>query len=167
MSRSMLTIKKLITLAVCLAFVLVTVSGCSTYASFAEEFLSEEKEEDVVRIGVFEPLSGSDEEAARFEIMGIELAHKLHPTVLGKRVELVYADNKSEITVAESAAQMLVEKEVDVVLVMPTSKPALARASAKASGALKEGYPVGVPPAKVVSTLQRARSAASIYFFTY
>lgn len=116
MSRNMFTIKKLITLAVCLAFVLITVSGCSTYASFAEEFLSEEKEEDIVRIGVFEPLSGSDEEAARFEIMGIELAHKLHPTVLGKRVELVYADNKSEITVAETAAQMLVEKEVDVVL---------------------------------------------------
>ncbi|MGI6733885.1 MAG: ABC transporter substrate-binding protein [Anaerovoracaceae bacterium] len=116
MGRRRQSKKRTTILAIWLAFILITVSGCSTYASFSEAFLGEEPEEDVVRIGVFEPLSGSDEEAARLEVMGIELAHNLYPTVLGKRVELVYADNKSDITVAESAAQTLVDKKVDVIL---------------------------------------------------
>ncbi|MDD3874802.1 MAG: ABC transporter substrate-binding protein, partial [Methanosarcina sp.] len=77
---------------------------------------SESTAEDTIRIGVFEPLSGVDEEAAKQEVDGIELAHSLYPTVLGKKVELVYADNKSEIGSAKLAAQKLVNANVEVVL---------------------------------------------------
>ena len=42
---------------------------------------------------------------------GIKLANKLYPEVLGKKVELVIADNKSDKVEAATAAARLVEKE--------------------------------------------------------
>ncbi len=85
---------KSIILLVMLVFHLFIAAGCTTYDNFSEAFLSEGTGEDTVRIGIFQPLSGSDEEAGRLEVTGIELAHKLYPKVLGKEVELVYADNR-------------------------------------------------------------------------
>jgi branched-chain amino acid transport system substrate-binding protein len=73
-------------------------------------------EEDVVKIGIFEPLSGAYEEAGKQELMGIELAHELYSTVLGKTVLLVKGDNKSEISLAGAAAQHLVDQGVAIVL---------------------------------------------------
>lgn len=40
--------------------------------------------------------------------MGIELAHDLYPTVCGKKVELVYGDNKSDIYTGETVIQELI-----------------------------------------------------------
>ncbi len=108
---------KTIILLMVLILNIILVTGCSTFDNFSEAFLREDTVEDnTVRIGVFEPLSGSDEEGGKLEVMGIELAHKLYPTVLGKDIELIYADNKSEIALAESAAQKLIDKKVDIVL---------------------------------------------------
>lgn len=69
-----------------------------------------------IKIGVFEPLTGKDKEAAAREIQGIELAHALYPTVAGTPVELVYADNRSTIEGAQAAAAELVEQGVALVL---------------------------------------------------
>jgi branched-chain amino acid transport system substrate-binding protein len=92
-------------------------SGCTTYENFSDTFLAADGEQtDVIRIGVFEPLSGQEKELGELEVQGIELAHELFPEVLGKKVELVYADNKSDVDVAASVAQDLVEKKVSVVL---------------------------------------------------
>ncbi len=93
-------------------------SGCTTFENFSRTFLSPDdaKETDVIRIGVFEPLSGKEKEHGELELQGIELAHELFPEALGKKVELVYADNKSDVDVAASAAQELVDKKVSVVL---------------------------------------------------
>lgn len=92
-------------------------SGCTTYKNFSDAFLtSKEEASDVIRIGVFEPLSGKEKEHGALELRGIELAHELFPEALGKKVELVYADNKSDVDVAASAAQDLVEKKVSIVL---------------------------------------------------
>lgn len=102
-----------------LTLVLVTTAisaGCATYDRYVEFLQGEAEAEEVILIGVFEPLSGVDEEAAADELKGIELAHELCPKVLGKKVELVYADNKSDIAVAETAAQELIDKEVSVIL---------------------------------------------------
>lgn len=74
------------------------------------------EDEDVYKIGIFEPLSGNDAEDAQAEINGIILAHKLKPTILGKPVELVYADNKSDTFNGKLAAQKLVNKKVDIIL---------------------------------------------------
>ena len=66
---------------------------------------------DVIKIGVFEPLTGANAGGGALELEGIKLAHKLYPEVLGKKVELVIADNKSEKVEAANAAAKLVEKD--------------------------------------------------------
>ncbi len=96
---------------------MITLTGCSTFDNFSDAFLREEVvDNNTVRIGIFQPLTGSEKEGGKLELMGIELAHKLYPTVLGKEIELIYADNKSEIVLAKSASQKLIDKKVDVIL---------------------------------------------------
>lgn len=71
---------------------------------------------DVIRIGVFEPLTGQNAAGGEYELRGVELANEQYPTVLGKNVELVIVDNKSDTVEAATAAARLVEEDVDVVL---------------------------------------------------
>jgi branched-chain amino acid transport system substrate-binding protein len=66
---------------------------------------------DVIRIGVFEPMTGANAAGGALEVEGVKLANKLYPEVLGKKVELVIVDNKSDKVEAASAAARLVEKE--------------------------------------------------------
>ena len=92
---------------------MLLIPGCSGDESVAS---SDDSTVDTIRIGVYQPLSGDDKDAARPEIMGIELAHKLNPRVLGKKVELIYGDNKSNIIDGTIAAQKMVNKKVAIVL---------------------------------------------------
>lgn len=72
---------------------------------------------DVIKIGIFEPLTGANAAGGELEVRGIELANELYPEVLGKKIELVKMDNKSDKVEAATAAARLVEQEkVDVVL---------------------------------------------------
>ena len=71
---------------------------------------------DVVKVGVFLPLTGDNAAGGELELRGIKLAHKLHPEVLGKKVELVIADNKSDKAEAASVAARLIEKDKVVTL---------------------------------------------------
>jgi branched-chain amino acid transport system substrate-binding protein len=72
---------------------------------------------DTIKIGVFEPMTGANAAGGALEIEGIKLANKLYPEVLGKKVELVLVDNKSDKVEAATAAERLVEKEkVSVIL---------------------------------------------------
>lgn len=100
-----------------LAIVLVLVLALSMCACGGSKAASEE---DVVYIGVFEPTSGQNAAGGKKEILGIEYAHSLYPTVNigGKeyKIELVYADNASAAEKAPSAAQLLISKNVSVVL---------------------------------------------------
>ncbi len=66
---------------------------------------------NVIKIGVFEPMTGANAAGGQLEVDGIKLANKLYPTVLGSKVELVFADNKSDKVEAATAAARLVEKE--------------------------------------------------------
>jgi len=66
---------------------------------------------DTIKIGVFEPLTGANAAGGELELQGIKLANKLYPEVLGKKVELVIVDNKSDKVEAATAAARLVEKE--------------------------------------------------------
>lgn len=72
---------------------------------------------DVIKIGVFQPLTGANGAGGAEEYEGVKLANKLYPTVLGKKVELVVADNKSDKVEAANAATVLAQKEkVNAVL---------------------------------------------------
>ena len=74
----------------------------------------------VVKIGVFEPTSGQNGAGGKKEILGIQYAQSLYPTVKinGEeyKVELVVADNASDASKAPSAAQTLISQGVSVVL---------------------------------------------------
>lgn len=109
---------KIIAIHVIIMLMITTLlSGCTTFENFQETFLGTGAEKnEKIRIGVFEPLSGSDKENGELELQGIELAHEIFPKVLGKDVELIYADNKSDVDVAASVAEDLVKKKVSVVL---------------------------------------------------
>ena len=95
----------------------LSLAGCTTFNNFKEAFINKNPQsDDTIRIGVYEPMSGADKDAGELEVRGIELAHELYPRVLGKKVELVYADNKSDINAAETAMADLVKKQPLVVL---------------------------------------------------
>ena len=75
---------------------------------------------DVIQVGIFEPTSGQNAAGGKKEILGIEYAHSLKPTVTinGKeyKIQLVVADNASEQAKAPAAAQTLISKGVSVVI---------------------------------------------------
>jgi len=104
-------------MSILVAFTVLLTTGCATYDNFKTAFFKDGKDSDsVIRIGVFEPLSGKYQAYGEMEKNGIELAHELTSRVLGKDVELVYADNKSDIYIAESAIQGLIDKNPSIVL---------------------------------------------------
>lgn len=67
--------------------------------------------EDVIKIGVFEPMTGAFAVGGELEMMGIRLAQEQRPTVLGKKVELILVDNKSDKVEAANAVAKLIEKD--------------------------------------------------------
>ena len=76
--------------------------------------------EDVVKVGVFEPVTGENGGGGFQEVLGMRYANQVVPTVDigGKtyKVELVEVDNKSDKTEAVTAAQSLIASGVSVVL---------------------------------------------------
>jgi len=91
-------------------------TGCTTFDNFKQAFIDHDEKTDTVKIGVYEPQSGADSDGGKDEIKGIELAHEKYPKVDGKMIELVYADNASDIDSAETAIKDLISKEPAVIL---------------------------------------------------
>ena len=110
--------KKVIALVLALVMVFALCAcGSSDSGSSTKAASSDEK---VVKIGVFEPTSGQNAAGGKKEILGIEYAHSLNPTIdiNGEtyNIELVYADNASDAAKAPSAAQLLISNNVSVVI---------------------------------------------------
>ena len=106
-----------IALALVLTVGVTLMTGCTTFDNFKEAFFSEKgAAADTVKICILEPQTGNDSEKGQMEIEGIELAHEIAGEVLGKKVELVYADTQSSIYVAESAVTDLIDKKPVIVL---------------------------------------------------
>ena len=78
---------------------------------------AEEKAVETIKIGVFEPMTGANAAGGAMEVEGIKLANKLYPEVLGKKIELVIVDNKSDKVEAANAAVRLVDKEKVVAII--------------------------------------------------
>jgi branched-chain amino acid transport system substrate-binding protein len=99
-------------LAIALVFALV-VAGCGG----AKPAPAEQGSSDVIKIGVFEPLTGDNAAGGQMTLEGMELANKLYPEVLGKKVELVVVDNKSDRAEAANAVSRLIDNDkVSVIL---------------------------------------------------
>ena len=114
----------------------------------------------VVKIGVFEPASGDSGAGGKQEMLGMQYANKIAPTVVigdtEYKVELVYADNGSATDKAPSAAAELVNKEVSVVL------------GSYGSGVSIAGSPIfadaGIPAIGVTCTNPQVTLGNSHYF---
>lgn len=101
--------KKGFSILLCIMMVISMFTGCSKGTSSGAN-------SDVIKIGVFEPLTGANAAGGELEVEGMKLANKLYPTVLGKKVELVIADNKSDKAEATTAVSRLIEKEKVVAI---------------------------------------------------
>ena len=98
-----------------IALILTALMLVSVFAACGEKM-----DGDVVKIGIYEPASGSNGAGGKQEALGIKYAHSIQPTVDigGKtyKVELVSVDNQSSNDKAPSAAAELVSAGVSVVL---------------------------------------------------
>ena len=101
--------KKLLAISLSVVMLVSVFAGCPASAST-----------DIVKIGSFQALSGSNGANGKQQNGGIEFAHYQAPTVeIGGKtytVEIVFADNQSSTAVAPSAAQTLVAAGVSIVL---------------------------------------------------
>ncbi len=116
--------------------------------------------EKVVKIGVYEPQTGANGAGGKQEILGMQYANSLYPTVeIGGetyKVELVYADNESDTSKAVSAASKLVAEGVSVVLGSYGSSVAIA-----GSDTFKEA---GIPAIGVTCTNPQVTEGNDHYF---
>ena len=113
--------KKLVALMLALAMSLslVACGGSSSGSNDAAEDTATEGAK-VVKIGVFEPQTGDNGAGGKQEILGIEYAHYLYPTVeIGGEtydVQLEIVDNRTTPENGPSAAAELINRDVSIVL---------------------------------------------------
>jgi branched-chain amino acid transport system substrate-binding protein len=103
--------KRSLVLVLCTALIIGVLSGCAQTTSTSGG------DSDVIKIGVFEPMTGANAAGGEMTVEGIELAHKKKGEVLGKKVELVIVDNKSDKVEAANAASKLIEQDKVVAII--------------------------------------------------
>ena len=109
--------KKIIAIALAAAMVFAL---CACGSSSSAPAAGSSDAAEVIKIGVFEPQSGDNGPGGKQEVLGIEYAHSIRPTVkVGDKeykVELDIQDNQSSTDKAVSAAQQLIADKCAVVL---------------------------------------------------
>ena len=119
-----------------------------------------ESGEKVVKIGVYEPQTGANGAGGKQEILGMEYANSVCPTVniggVEYKIELVYGDNESNTEKAVSAATKIISEGVSVVLGSYGSAVAIA-----ASDTFKNA---GVPAIGVTCTNPQVTEGNEHYF---
>ncbi len=92
-----------------------------------------------IKIGVYESLTGQNAFGGQLELEGMRLAQSVMPEVLGRPVELIVVDNKSDKVEAANAVVRLTEKD-KVVAIIGTYASSLALAGGEV--AEQAGIPV-------------------------
>ena len=114
----------------------------------------------VVKIGVFEPQSGDNGAGGKQEVLGMQYANMLTPTVeidgVEYDVQLVYADNASSNDKAPTAAQDLISNGVSLVLGSYGSGVSIAASDTFANA--------GVPAIGVTCTNPQVTADCDVYF---
>lgn len=72
---------------------------------------------DVIKIGVYEPMTGQMAFGGQLTVDGMKLAQEQAPEVLGKKIELIIVDNKSDKVEAANAVKRLIDKEKVVAII--------------------------------------------------
>ena len=117
-------------------------------------------EEKVVKIGVFEPLTGDNGAGGKQEVLGMQYANYVQPTVdiNGEtyKVQLEVVDNRTAAENGPSAAAELVNKGVSIVLGSYGSGVSMAGGEVFAEA--------GVPAIGVTCTNPQVTSDCDVYF---
>ena len=105
-----ISIKKLLLPAI-LALAVFVLSGCSTWSSFRQTFITEPQSDTdpSITIGIIEPQTGRYASKGKDEIKGIELANSIYNNVDGYKVKLVKVDTQSTVAGTETAIKALTE----------------------------------------------------------
>ena len=143
-----------------LAFVLALVMSLSLVAcGGGGEAESSESGDKVVKIGVFEPQTGDNGAGGKQEILGMQYANYVQPTVeIGGetyQVKLEIVDNRTSAENGPSAAAELVKRDVSIVLGSYGSGVSIA------GGAIFEE--AGIPAIGVSCTNPQVTSDCSVY----
>ena len=121
---------------------------------------TETESEKVVKIGVFEPLTGDNGAGGKQEVLGMQYANYVQPTVdiNGEtyQVELEIVDNRTSAENGPSAAAELVNKGVSIVLGSYGSGVSMAGGTVFAEA--------GIPAIGVTCTNPQVTSDCDVYF---
>lgn len=148
-------VKRLTTLTTNVLLCGMLLTGCTSTGKATDKASS--SNEDVIKIGVFEPITGSLAAGGAIEKEGIEIAYAERSEVLGKKVELVIADNKSEKVEAANAVSRLIEKDkVAAIIGSYSSTPSIG-----AGDVIKEA---GIPTVGVSCTNPLVTQGNDWYF---
>ena len=143
-----------------LAIVLALLMVLSMVACGAEKAPAEEAVEKVVKIGVFEPQTGDNGAGGKQEILGMQYANYVQPTVeIGGEtynVQLEIVDNRTSAENGPSAAAELINRDVSVVLGSYGSGVSMAGGAVFAEA--------GVPAIGVTCTNPQVTSDCDVYF---
>ncbi|MDE7241565.1 ABC transporter substrate-binding protein [Desulfovibrio sp.] len=137
-----------------LALFAALVLGFGVQAALAADAASDK---DPIKIGVYLPLTGQNAFGGQLELEGVKLAHQEMPTVLGRPVELVVVDNKSDKVEAANAVKRLIERD-KVVAFIGTYGSSLAMAGAEI------GEKAGVPGVGTSCTNPLVTQGKKYYF---
>lgn len=111
--------KKLTAFALCLAMTASLLAGCGGQSGGTTDETSESGNK-VVRIGVYEPQTGDNGAGGKQEILGMQYANYVQPTVeIGGEtydVKLEIVDNRTTPENGPTAAAELVNRDVSIVL---------------------------------------------------
>jgi len=74
-------------------------------------------QQEPIRIGVYEPMTGTMAAGGQMTWEGIVLAHEMTPTVLGRPIKLFLADNKSDKVESANAVAKLIEQDKVIAII--------------------------------------------------
>jgi branched-chain amino acid transport system substrate-binding protein len=84
---------------------------------------------ETIKFGVVATVTGQNALGGQLQLEGMQLANKLYSEALGKKIELVIVDNKSDQVESATAAERLIEKDkVNALLGPYGSGPSIAAA---------------------------------------
>jgi branched-chain amino acid transport system substrate-binding protein len=107
--------KKLLVISLVFLLTISLLAGCGGQKANSDK--QGEATDDVIRIGVYEPMTGASAAGGQMTVEGIKLAHEMYPEIMGKKVELYIEDNKTDKTESANVVARLIEKfKVSVII---------------------------------------------------
>lgn len=109
--------KKSLLLILCVVLVFSLLVGCTQKGTTNTNGDSSNEGDEVIKIGVFEPMTGASAAGGEMTVDGINLAYKKVSEVLGKKVQLIIVDNKTDKVEAANAVSKLIDQDNVVAII--------------------------------------------------